>query len=168
MQGCHSKSCRSREAPRVRLEQAGERQPCVRATQKRHPLHNNLCIVCLPGARQLSKKGCSEERDSSLMSLSNWRAPGARQPYESRTKGTKVRAPLLGVSAVLANLVALFFGHGFARGHVLVGWGMRVDARHVKVHCAAEHVDLAVGEKVRQVLLHHMGSAVVAAGKAAK
>ena len=53
----------SREAPRVRLEQAGERQPCVRATQKRHPLHNNLCIVCLPGARQLSKKGCSREAE---------------------------------------------------------------------------------------------------------
>ena len=45
---------------------------------------------------------------------------------------------------------------------------MRVHTRDIKVHCAAEHVDLAVREKMRQVLLYHMGSAVVAAGKAAK
>jgi hypothetical protein len=49
-----------------------------------------------------------------------------------------------------------------------MGGGVRVHTRDIKVHCAAEHVDLAVREKMRQVLLYHMGSAVVAAGKAAK
>ena len=45
---------------------------------------------------------------------------------------------------------------------------MRVDARDVKIHCAAEHVNLAVGQKVGQVLLHDMGGAVIAAREAAK
>ena len=45
---------------------------------------------------------------------------------------------------------------------------MRVDARDIKIHCAAEHVNLAVGQKVGQVLLHDMGGAVIAAREAAK
>ena len=43
---------------------------------------------------------------------------------------------------------------------------MRVDARDVKIHSSAEHVDFAVGQKVGQVLLHDMGGTVIAAGEA--
>ena len=38
---------------------------------------------------------------------------------------------------------------------------MRVDARDVKSHSSAEHVDFAVGQKVGQVLLHDMGGTVI-------
>ncbi len=83
----------------MKLGQTGERQPCVRAAHKRHPLHDNLRIVCFSARKddRERRKGwgvpTAEERDLSLMSLSNWRAAGARQPYESRTKGTKLRPP---------------------------------------------------------------------------
>jgi len=45
---------------------------------------------------------------------------------------------------------------------------VRVNARDVKVNRATEHVDLTIGQKVGQVLLHDVGGAVIAARKAAK
>ena len=45
---------------------------------------------------------------------------------------------------------------------------MRVDARDVKIHSSVEHVDFAVGQEVGQILLHNMGSTVIAAGEAAQ
>jgi len=44
---------------------------------------------------------------------------------------------------------------------------VRVNARDVKVNRASEHVDLTIGQKVGQVLLHDVGGAVIAARKAA-
>ena len=83
-------------------------------------------------------------------------------------KGNKRAALLLRVDTILAYLVPLSLSRGFSRGHVHIGGGVRVHTRDVKVHRAVEHVNLAVGEKVGQVFLHHVSSAVVAAGEAAK
>ena len=75
---------------------------------------------------------------------------------------------MLGVGSVFANFVFLSRDHGFARGHVYVGGGMRIDARDVKIHSSVEHVDFAVGQKVGQILLHNMGGTVIAEGEAAQ
>ena len=83
-------------------------------------------------------------------------------------KGNKRAALLLRVDTILAYLVPLSLSHGFPRGNVHIGGGVRVDARDVKIHCAAEHVNLAVGQKVGQVLLHDVGGAVVATCEAAQ
>ena len=45
---------------------------------------------------------------------------------------------------------------------------MWVDARHVKIHRAVEHMNLSIGQKVGQVLLHDVGGAVVATSEAAQ
>ena len=75
---------------------------------------------------------------------------------------------MLGVGSVFANFVFLSRDHGFARGHVDVGGGMRIDARDVKIHSSVDRVDFAFGQKVGQILLHKIGGTVIAAGEAAQ
>ena len=83
-------------------------------------------------------------------------------------KGNERAALLLRVGSILANFVLLTPRHGFPRGHVNIGGGVRIHPRDVKVYRAAEHVDLAVRQKVGQVLLYDVGGAVIAAREAAK
>ena len=114
--------------------------------------------------------GCAKRRGEGLVSdvLQQLEGSWGEATVAVQDKGHECAAFLLGVGSVLANFVLLSRNHCFARGHVHVGGGMRVDARDVKIHSSAEHVDFAVGQKVGQVLLHDMGGTVIAAGEAAQ
>ena len=114
--------------------------------------------------------GCATKRGKRLVPdvLNQLEGSRGKAAIRVQHKGNKRAALLLRVDIILAYLVPLSLSHGFPRGHVHIGGGVRVHTRDIEVHRAVEHVYLAVGEKVGQILLHHVSSAVVAACEAAK
>jgi hypothetical protein len=68
------------------------------------------------------------------------------------------------VSTVLALLVALPLGHGFARGQIDVVSGVGVDAGEIEEDGASGHEDFAVWKEVGEILLDDVSQAVVASG----
>ena len=162
---------RCRDPCRRENRQRGGQTFCA-ASDERHPLNSDSCVVKLPGTGQFSQKGGARKakgmcgatkRGKRLVPdvLDQLEGSRGKAAIHVQHKRNKRAALLLRVDLILTNLVPLSLCHGFSRGHVHMGGGVRVHTRDIKVHCAAEHVNLAVGEKVRQVLLHHMGSAVV-------
>ena len=159
---------------RRKSRQRGEQTFCT-ASDERHPLNSDSCVVKLPGTGQFSHKGGARKAKGMggatkrgkrlipdvLDQLEGSRGKAAIHVQHERNKRA---ALLLRVDTILTNLVPLSLSHGFPRGHVHIGGGVRVHTRDIEVH----RVYLAVGEKVGQILLHHVSIAVVAAGEAAK